>query len=354
MLGRNAVRWFWLCQSALAGCITHIDDESSSIGRVERDCVVPSPAGVESLGAPVSLEYPDHSLWVWEALRLAAGRSVSTPSAIVESVAAACSAGPTLTLDEQGEPVSLIALTPAEADQNAARVDGKWLALSPLGGFVYEGTGYLYYDHVLRGPGVFDATSLGSGLCILAPGAIQCERVGLSEQTVLFDSAGPVVNYGGLVFGEQALVYGCRPVAELQSVCTVAAAPLDRVAEQGAYQFHSSFGGWQSGLEGAASIVDELGPITVAPYDDEYLMTTLDLFEARVYVRRAQSPLGPFGRRIEAFDVLPSLTFFPGGGREHAALRTSAHALAFSYTTDHPDAPGLHLVSYRIFGNFGQ
>ena len=46
-------------------------------------------------------------------------------------------------------------------------------------------------------------------------------------------------------------------------------------------------------------------------------------------------------------------SFFPAGGREHSGLRHGApRTLHVSYATDGPAAPGLHLVSFRFFGDF--
>jgi hypothetical protein len=335
------------------GCIVHLGDDESAIGHITRDCVVPVPDGVSALAAPVSLEYPTGSLWIWEELELANGGTVEGASAFVESAEAVCAAGPTLAVETSGVPASLLALTGEERAANERRRDGRRLILAPRGGFVEGTTGYLFYEHVLRGPEVFDEAVIGTGLCVLPEGASSCERVGLPDATVLFHPTERSLNGGGMVAGDRAFVYGCHRVAELRAVCTVSSAPLDQLTEPQRYQVHSQLSGWRDELTEASSLVDELGTITVVPYGDEFLMTTLDIFEARVYVRRAGSPVGPFGRRTTAFSVLPS-SFFPGGGREHAGLRRAPDELNLSYTTDNAQAPGLHLVTFRTFGALGQ
>lgn len=349
-----------------AGCVQPIDEEQSSVGEVTRDCLVPAPEGVEGLGAPVSLEYASESLWIWEELRLHGGGVVPNASARVTSASAVCAGGPALSRDGQGAPLTLLALSAAEEAQNAARTDGRRLVLVPTGGFVHAGVGYLFYDHVLKGPGSFDADVLGAGICVLPEGASSCDRVmdsagGGGAETVLFAPRERVLNRGGLVAPvaaggggteQRALVYGCRGEAAFLSVCTVTGAPLDRLTEPEAYQLHNDFDGWTDELTAASSIVDELGPVTVSRYEGEYLMTVLDIFEAKVFLRPAKTATGGFGRRIFAFDVLPS-SFFPGGGREHSGLRTASRTLHLTYTTDDPRGSGLHLVSFRAFGELG-
>jgi len=338
---------------AVGGCIEPLGTETSPIGRVERDCLVPPASSVDPLGAPTALEYPGRSLWTWESAHLDDGRLVEAPYAVVESAAEACAHGPELVVGLDARPRSLLSLTEAERAENEVRTDGRRLALVPRGGFVHLDFGYLFYDHVLRGPGILDEENLGTGLCVLVDGPQEaCRRVGLPDDTRLFDATRRVLNHGGLVANEHALVYGCRSVATLQAVCTVTGAPLDALTDPAAYRLHDDFDGWQSELDRGTNIVDELGRITVAPFKGGYLMTALDIFESRIYLRHAATPFGPFTRRVAAFDLLPTRAGFPGGGREHAGLRDDPQTIHVTYSTDDPRAAGLHLVTYRVFGEF--
>lgn len=343
---------FALLGLALPGCVRALDEERSSIGELERDCLLPVPEGVTGLEAPVSLEYADGSLWTWNSVELDDGRIIETPSAFVPSVDEACSRGPTLSLDDAGDPATLLSLTDEERDENAARTDGRRLALVPTGGFVHEGTGHLYYDHVLFGPGFFDAESLGTGLCLLGPGATSCERIAPDGDTVFFRADERLINRGGLVEGERAILYGCRQVASLTAICTVTGVPLDRVTEPSAYQVWNAFDGWVDDPLAAAVIVDELGPLTVSPYEDGFLGTVIDIFESRVYVRYAEKATDELERRIEVFDLVPPESWFPGGGREHSSLREEPRTMHVSYFTDNTSERGLHLATFRFFGDW--
>ena len=115
LMERADLAVFFTASLALSACITHLEEEESAIGRVERDCLVPVPAGVERLGAPVSLEYPDHSLWIWDELPMENGGTAAAPSAVVASADEVCAAGLVLVEDALGEPVPMLRLTPEEA-----------------------------------------------------------------------------------------------------------------------------------------------------------------------------------------------------------------------------------------------
>src|SRR5262249_30277394 len=153
-------------------------------------------------------------LWLWES---AAGTDGA--AARVASVDQACR-GVALLTDATGAPASVLALTAAERAANAARTDGKRLALAPTGGVVARGVGYVYYDELLRGPGVFDVENLGTGLCTLAPGAVSCVRV--ADGAVLWAPDQQVLNQGGLIVGDRAILAGCRTVAAFEAPCTIA------------------------------------------------------------------------------------------------------------------------------------
>ncbi|HVV86822.1 MAG TPA: hypothetical protein VHE35_27480 [Kofleriaceae bacterium] len=336
---------------ALPACVDPIDEHTSAVGEVVRDCVVPEPAGVAGWGAPASLEYPDHSLWLWDQVDLAGGGSVAGAAAVVADAAGACSQGPAFVTDAGGRPVSLLALTAGEEAANAARTDGKRLALLPRGGFVHDGTGYLFYVEALLGPGFFDAQELGTGLCVLVPGATSCERVLAGGDPILWPGTTRMLDRGGLVVGDRAIVAGCRKVAAFVTPCTVSGAPIDRVRDPAAWQVWNAFDGWIDDATNATELMDTQGALTLSAYGGGYLATTLDLFENRVDVRRSDKATDGYGHPIDLFDTVPD-SFFPAGGREHSGLRHGdARTLHVSYVTDGAAAPGLHLVSFRFYGD---
>jgi hypothetical protein len=287
-----------------SACIDHIDEEASSVGQLISDCVVPVPDGVRSLDAPVSLEYTDGSLWIWRSLELADGQIVRNASAFVSDATQACGSGVSLGLDAAGAPASLLALAPQKTAANAARSDGRQLALVPFGGFVYAGLGYLFYDHAVVGPGIFDEESQGTGLCVRADHTVTCDRATVNGDTILWKPDQRILNSGGLVVDDRALVYGCRRVTSFSTLCTVSGAPLDALEVPSAYQAYNLFNGWVDQFPDASVLADELGPVTVSAFSGAFMATTLDIFESRFYVRRMPSATGEMDRRIAIFDAL--------------------------------------------------
>jgi hypothetical protein len=328
---------------AATGCIDTLDQEQSTLGERTRDCVVPLPEGVEELGAPVSLEYPGKSLWLW-----------SNAAAFVDQASALCSDGPDLFRDGDGAPTPLFALDSDELASNVARDDGRRLELVAVGGFSHEDTGYVFYEHRLQGPGFFDSELLGTGLCVLDPGEERCERLRRNASSVLWGPEQRFLNSGGVVVSERALVFGCRRVADFLRVCTMTGAPLDALTDPTSYQPYDYFHGWVDDPLAASVVIEELGSVTVSLARDGYLATTLDPFDGHVYVSLSEDLLSrQFSRRLDVFATPLPESGLAIGGREHSGLRDDPNELHVSYVTDRPGAAGLHLASFRFFGKFG-
>ncbi len=339
----------WLISFALAGCIHTLDEHESRVGDIERDCVIPIPVGVVALGAPVSIELPDASIWIWESLAMTDGSTVTNVAARI-SRSSACGQ-PQLAVDGAG-PRSILSLSPDELADNASRTDGRRLVLVPTGGFASAGLAYVYYDHVLRGPGFFDEQLLGTGLCVLDPASANgCERVDAGS-TILWRPDQRVMNRGGLVVDDRAMIAGCRKVGSFDEPCTITGVPLVDVRDPAAYRVWDAFGGWVDPMTDASELTNTIGSLTIAPFDDgTFIATQLELLDNEVVVQVSTRPEQSYGHRIHAFDVLPPAegTWFVSGGREHAALRADARSIVVSYATDNPAAPGLHLVDFRFF-----
>jgi hypothetical protein len=355
------IRYLAVLVAAATGCVTPIAERDSPIGEIARDCVIRPPAAVAALDAPVSLEYPDRSLWWWEDVPLAGGTAIPGAAAWVTSVDAACSAGPSFVRDDTGAVASVLALTAAELAANAKRADGKRLALVPTGGVVAQGTGFLYYDLVERGPGPLDAAVLGAGLCTLAPDARRCQRVTTADGApILWRGDERVLNRGGLLVadadapgGARAVIAGCRATAALESPCVVSGVPMGQLTEPAAYQVYSAFRGWVDALTDATTVAAPHGQLTLAPYRDGFVATSLDIFDHEVRVQRSRRAVADYQHAITAFAVVPpDAWWFVRGGREHVGLRRDRDAIVVSYVTDGAAAPGLHLVEFRFFGDF--
>jgi hypothetical protein len=308
---------------ALAACIHPIEDEQpgSRAGVVASDCIVP----VAGAGAPTSLEYTDDgvSLWLWDDAR-----------ALVASAAGACGGVAV-------RPGSAVPLTADEVAANAARTDGRRIAVSPRGGFVWRGQGYLYYEEQLLGPGFFDVTPIGTGVCVLAARDQPCART----PDLLWTA--PARGWGGngvVAADGYAYVASCVHVQAFTDVCGVARVAPERAASAADYEFPAPFGGWTHDPGNAAVALDGTLLVSPSPGLGRWVAVFPDVWGARLRIAVADGPGGPFGSAVTMFDAVPPSSFFIGGGREHAALR-AGDRWAITYSS----APsGLHLVTFRV------
>ena len=156
------------------------------------------------------------------------------------------------------------------------------------------------------------------------------------------------LDQGGLVIGDRAVVYSCRSLAELSRICTASGVPLDRIEDSTAYQYLSIFNRWVDDPLLASVLTTDLGPITVSHYQGIVLSTILDPFGGGVHVRPTKSAYEPFDHAVHAFTIAPTEGLFPGGGREHAALRATPQEIDVSYTVEEAGATRLHLATYQF------
>lgn len=333
------------------GCAEDISEEESGVGRTTRDCVVPVPDGVSELGAPVSLEYPGASLFIWESLTLSDGTVVPNAVARVESSSALCSSGPSLVLDESGTPQTLLALSEDEIAGNEAREDGRQLALSPRGGFSREDVGYLYYEHVLLGPGVWDAEVLGTGLCVVSSPDEPCTRLEQDGSPMLWPPSEWPKNQGGIVYDGRAMVLGCRQIALFENTCVISSVPLDAIEDPTAYRYYSAISDWVEDPPSASGVLHLGGATTLTAVNNRYAATNFDVFEPVFRLRFGSAPTGDYGSPIELFRGIGPEGPFTRGGREHHALAENNHSLVFSYFVDRSGEDfGLHLVQFELNG----
>lgn len=345
-----------------SGCVKHLGEESlhrDRLGEVTGDCVVPRPMDLASWGAPLGLEYPDGSLWIWNQVQTGEGTALRQVAAWVPSIEGACAGeldwhrGPGDAL----EPI--LALTAEEEVDNTARTDGTRWELVATGGFVHGGRGYLYYEKVLGGPGLFDALPVGSGLCVIESGGRICERSAPGgvpgEPTLLFGGGVRRPNQGGYVASDgYAYLYGCLRAAAFTDLCGLWRVRPEDALSRPAYEVRGAFGDWVSDPAGAETLFESSGAITAAPSEalSEVLVVSANIWDATLEARVAPYPWGSFGtpQRMAAL-VAPS-EWFIDGGRLHAGLGQEAgRVLALSYyTSAQGAAEGLHVITYRLAG----
>jgi len=303
---------------ALVACVDDLgtDVPGSRAGVVVEDCVVP----VAGRGAPVALEYVEtgSSLWLWDDAR-----------ALVTSAEAACAGDVTVLA---GAPVPLL------PDETAPRTDGRHIAVTPRGGFVAGGRGYLYYDKQLLGPGFFDVEPLGVGLCLVDAPDQPCART-------------PDLLWTGRAWGGPGLVgadgyaylTSCAHVGAFTDACAVARVRPEQAADAAAYQRLGFDGTWSAGADSIVAL-GGTGDFTVEPALGRWLAIFPDIYGVRLRAAIGDGPGGAFDEPVTLFPAAPTTGFFIAGGRSHAALRRG-DLLAISYASQ---PSGLHLVSFRL------
>jgi hypothetical protein len=352
-----------LCLAAcvvLGGCVKELGEEKlgrSTLGYTVDDCIIPVPSGLENLHAPVSIEYPDRSLWIWESVTLGTGTQVRTAAATVTSIDDACNGSFAFITEGTGDPTSLLSLTPEEHTENQTRTDGKEIRLRPTGGFAFEGRGYLYYEKILAGPGFFEATVLGVGLCIIEPAGQTCIRVMPDiypgEPSLLFDRREWPGNRGAFLADDgYVYLHGCLHAAAFEDLCTVAQVLPAQAADPAQYLYYNGFSGWIDDPWNATVSFETSGLVTPSfnPYLDRYVVTTPNIWESTIEVRVSSTPGGSFGDPFVLFDAVGPEDWFIGGGVEHSALGSAdGRTIAVTYYTDAtgPDN-GLHLITFRF------
>lgn len=351
---------------ATSGCVVHLGDERAGIARptdgtVAGDCVVPRPARLSSWGAPVSLDWPDGSLWIFPSVQTADGTEIRAAAAWVPSVEAACAGALEWRIDSNGELASLVVLTAEEQAANAARTDGRRVALSVTGGFVHGDRAALYYESQLVGPGLFDLARRGTGLCRLdGRDAGACTRarptVVDGDPTLLWGADARRWNQGALVAGDgYVYLYGCQQVAAFTHPCALARVRPDEAADPAAYVFRGAFDPWVTDPWNAAALLDSAGALTIAPSPAHrrLLLVDADIWTPSLRARLVEAPWGPFPSPAPLAPAIAPKTFFIDGGRLHPGLaRDGGRRIALSYATRTDGAPegrdGLHLITFQF------
>ncbi len=355
-----------LSSALLAACRVVMNEEHGAdaglSARVVSDCVVQAPSDVEGpLPAPVALELPEGSLWIFRSVSwLQSGafppyRSTANASALVQSAGRACGAPIPLRRDASNAPASLLALTAEEVAANASRTDGRALTLAPRGGFAHGGRAFLYYDQVLVGPGTFDAERIGTGICTIdAPASPDATCV--RAPNLLWSGAKRSFGGSGVVADDgNAYLLSCEGVAAFENFCAVARVAPERVTDVSEYRYYNAFSGFGIDARNFTVVLRGAGigaaTLSRAPAGG-FQVVVADIFDASFTVARAPTPEGDYGPAQHLFDAIKPDSFFIGLGGEHASLRSAdGRTLAFTYSTYTPSnesTSGLHLVTVEV------
>lgn len=342
---------------AAVGCVNELGEEElgrSRLGYTLEECIVPAPVGIREWGAPVSLEHPTGSLWIWESLVLEDGTQLRNAAAFVKSVDQVCNGDMEFASGPEGNLISIIALTPEEEAENSGRTDGRELQLRCTGGFVHEGRGYLYYEKVLAGPGLFDSVVLGMGICLSDEPLFPCERTMPdrypSDPALMWDRTERIWNRGGFVAQDgYAYLFGCIHAAAFEDLCGVARVLPADAGDPFSYRYYNELDGWKESPWDATVVFEEAGRVTpfFSAYLGRYVAVTTNIWESSVEARLSRRPFADFEEKHLLFDAIHPKGWFIGGGSAHAAMSPDGgRSVAVTYFTDADSGYGLHLVSF--------
>jgi hypothetical protein len=272
---------------------------------------------------------------MWSELALAGGGRSPNAAALVTSVDAVCGGtfGPVV--------LPIVPLLPAEAQGNATRTDDKRTVPVPRGGFSAGGRAYVYYDLVVRGPGLFDEEWVGAGVCPLDAPTAPCAR----DDRLLWSGHARSWAASGYV-GDDGLAYlaACAHAAAFTELCGLARVPAANSFDASAYRYWSPTAGWIGDPEdyGVAFSGPTYATLGRGP-DGGVLAVSPNIWTSTIEARAAAAPDATFGKAFVLVTARPPAVWFIGGGVWHHSLDLPG-AVTVSYSTD----DGVHLVTARI------
>jgi len=358
LLAKGSRGWHLLLTFALlAGCAKTLDTEtptkqSTKAGVLLRDCVVPMPGDVVSWTTPATVAYPDGVLWIFPSVNLSDGALVRGAATWLASADAACAGPPELLRKPDGSLASLLALNGPEVAANASRTDGRSFALVPQAGFSDAGVGYLYYDHVLIGPGASDPDLVGTGVCVLDIVAGTCARaVDANGSTVLWIGDDLPVR-SAFVEAGTAYLLACRQPASLMQSCTLARVSPSGAATPSAYQYFDAFQGWVASRAQGTQVLSDLAEVSLScnPFLARYVVLLTDPFGGKVSLRTSVALDQSFGNLLPLFTAAASSPdSWIDGGAEQTSLRgEDGRVIHMLHGAGSSAARELHFASYRF------
>ncbi len=349
---RKGARYWHLGLLLFEGCARSLGTESPSTGALLRDCVVSMPAGVAAWTAPATISYPDGALWIFESARLGDGSTAPGAALWLTSADAACAGLADLVRKPDGSPAVLLTLDAAEQSANAARTDGRRLALAPKAGFTDAGRAYLYYDHVLVGPAPFDLQLLGTGFCVLETRDGTCARAVTDSGSTILWLGDELPVRSGFVDAGTAYLLACRQPSSLVGSCTLARVAPGSAGIPAAYEYFDAFHGWVAYRTQATQVLAELAGVSLSfnPFHGRYTVVLTDPFEGKVSLRLTTAFNQPFGDRLPLFTaVAPAADELLDGGAEQTSFRgEGGRVIHVAYAAGSSVARELHLASFRF------
>jgi serine/threonine protein kinase len=217
-----------------------------------------------------------------------------------------------------GIPRMFIPLTPEETATTAALADPDCREPCQVGWFLRSGPivadperdrSIVFYMPFLRHRGDERA---GASLAVCSRAADECVRPvvqpGTENPTLLFEADEPAWGSAALVAGDQMYAYACE-CPEIECSCLLARVPLGDALDRSAWRFFTAEGRWSSEWREAGPVLE--GPIRDGvlsvhwnAYLGKYLATSSKTLDARVDIRVADRPEGPWSDPVVRVDTV--------------------------------------------------
>lgn len=353
------LRWISVGVAALAsGCITAIDEADFPPGQRVTHCVTDVPATVRDGSGALSLEFAQGDMWLFNetTIAVASGPMPLSNAGAVLSGTPECGATWPMITDSSGRPRQIIPFTADEAAFNRDSAGTARIAIWPIGGFVHENVGYVYFQKaVVRA--FPDITIIGVGLARIewngSARRLEAHRFA-EEPTLLWRSPERSWGQGAFIAPDgYVYLYGCGQNGGLTVDGAVARVRPEAAADPTAYRYYDVRNDrWIATPANAATILEDAGPASVAwsPFLNRFIAVYAANLSNAIAIRLADNPWGPFRTPRTLFSGDAPARFWIRDVQLHSGhFEENGRVLFLTYYSA-PDggAAGIRLVRYRL------
>lgn len=342
---------------AASACTTSLDEEPL-FGEVTSRCEMVTPAVIETQSSPIPLAFEDGAAFLFGETWLKevdanGSRLRDNTFARVRDVEAACDGDLDYALDDDGQPLQVIALNEEERAFNASSDDR--IVLWPIGAFVFEERAVVYYDKVqLAGGDYFEGTRVGTGVCVMEPGGA-CIRatpnVFVDEPTLSWLWPTPSFGQGALLAEDgRAYLYSCDKRGDFDHRCRTARVDPEHATDPSAYEYLRFGDEWSDRPEDSVDDIEDQTAMSVVwnEYVGRYITFAARLLDENIELRRAPEAWGQWSAAISLFEAETPSDWFVGDVRVHPALQTNEREVVLTYHSSTEDGSGNHLATFRL------
>jgi hypothetical protein len=344
----------------LPGCITDIGEEEFLPGEVQKSCVYPNHPSVAAGSGAFSLTFDQGTYWIFNGTVLkepnAQGDLILPNSGVTTFTAPACSGELQFVTDSLGQLLQIIPFTEEEREFNSSNPEGARIDIWPIGGFVFNNAGYVYFQKALV-RGFLDITPLGTGIArIEFGGAAERLTPNVHPQYPTLLWLSPQANWGRGVFLDQdefVYLYGCFQQSTLGISCGVARVSPGSAADLSAYEYYDALNGrWVSEPQNASVIFSGARAVSAGynAFLGKYMLVYARNLTNDIEISLADHPRGPFTESRKLFTGDSPAQFWVRDVHLHPAyFQENGRTLFLSYYSDPGNgSAGMRFNYYKL------